>query len=46
MRGLVVRRSSGSHCEEPYPARAAVGVATLPKGARLEIDAIMEAPQA
>nr|VFJ93089.1 MAG: reactive intermediate/imine deaminase [Candidatus Kentron sp. H]VFJ93823.1 MAG: reactive intermediate/imine deaminase [Candidatus Kentron sp. H]VFK00487.1 MAG: reactive intermediate/imine deaminase [Candidatus Kentron sp. H] len=27
--------------KEPYPARAAVGVASLPKGARVEMDAIM-----
>ena len=26
---------------EPYPARAAVGVASLPRGAAVEIDAIM-----
>lgn len=26
----------------PYPARAAVGVAALPKGAQVEMDAIME----
>jgi enamine deaminase RidA (YjgF/YER057c/UK114 family) len=26
---------------EPYPARAAVGVAALPKAARVEMDAIM-----
>ncbi len=26
---------------EPYPARAAVGVAALPKGANVEMDAIM-----
>ena len=26
----------------PYPARVAVGVAALPKGARVEMDAIME----
>lgn len=26
---------------EPYPARAAVGVAALPKGAEIEMDAIM-----
>ncbi|MCI3953697.1 MAG: reactive intermediate/imine deaminase, partial [Burkholderiales bacterium] len=25
----------------PYPARAAVGVASLPRGAQVEIDAIM-----
>ncbi|UHD15427.1 RidA family protein [Thiocapsa bogorovii] len=27
--------------DEPYPARAAIGVAALPKGARVEMDAIM-----
>ncbi|RKZ35247.1 MAG: RidA family protein [Gammaproteobacteria bacterium] len=27
--------------QEPYPARAAVGVAALPKGAAVEMDAIM-----
>lgn len=27
--------------EKPYPARAAVGVAALPKGARVEADAIL-----
>ncbi|MBK5930396.1 Rid family detoxifying hydrolase [Halochromatium salexigens] len=26
---------------EPYPARAAIGVAALPKGAEIEMDAIM-----
>ena len=26
---------------EPYPARAAVGVAALPKGAKVEMDAVM-----
>ena len=26
---------------KPYPARAAVGVAALPRGARVEIDAIL-----
>lgn len=28
--------------DEPYPARAAIGVAALPKGAEVEVDAIME----
>ena len=28
--------------QEPYPARAAVGVAALPKGAQVEMDAVME----
>jgi enamine deaminase RidA (YjgF/YER057c/UK114 family) len=27
--------------EAPYPARAAIGVAELPKGARVEVDGIM-----
>ena len=27
---------------EPYPARAAVGVASLPKGSQVEMDAVME----
>jgi len=30
----------GSYFSEPYPARATVQVAALPKGARVEIDAI------
>ena len=30
--------------EAPYPARAAVGVASLPKGARVEVDAIVVIP--
>ena len=31
----------GTYFTEPYPARAAVGVASLPRGALVEIDAIM-----
>lgn len=31
---------------EPYPARAAVGVAALPKGAAVEMDAILVLPDA
>jgi len=31
----------GLYFEPPYPARAAVGVAELPRGAQIEIDAIM-----
>ena len=27
---------------EPYPARAAIGVAELPKGAQVEMDAVLE----
>ena len=29
---------------EPYPARAAIGVAALPRGARVEIDAVLVLP--
>lgn len=29
------------HFSEPYPARAAIGVAALPKGAQVEMDAIL-----
>jgi reactive intermediate/imine deaminase len=28
----------------PYPARAAIGVASLPRGAQVEIDAVMVLP--
>lgn len=31
-----------AYFDEPYPARAAIGVAELPKGAQVEMDAIME----
>ena len=31
----------GQYFQAPYPARAAVGVASLPRGARVEADAIM-----
>ena len=31
----------GHYFEAPYPARAAVGVAALPKGAAVEMDAIL-----
>lgn len=34
----------GLYFERPYPARAAVGVAELPRGAQIEIDAIMVLP--
>jgi len=29
------------YCREPYPARSTIGVASLPRGAQVEIDAIM-----
>ncbi len=31
-----------SYFQQPYPARAAVGVAALPKGARVEMECILE----
>jgi enamine deaminase RidA (YjgF/YER057c/UK114 family) len=37
----VVNEIMGQYFEQPYPARAAVGVAELPKGAMVEMDAVM-----
>ncbi len=31
----------GRYFTQPYPARAAIGVAALPKGAQVEMDAIV-----
>jgi enamine deaminase RidA (YjgF/YER057c/UK114 family) len=31
----------GRYFEQPYPARAAIGVAALPRGAAVEMDAIL-----
>lgn len=36
----VVNEVMQQYCSEPYPARAAVEVSNLPKGATIEIDAI------
>jgi len=36
----IVNRIYGEHLNAPYPARATVQVAALPRGARVEIDAI------
>ena len=36
-----VNEVMGQYFQTPYPARAAVGVASLPKGARVEADAIL-----
>jgi enamine deaminase RidA (YjgF/YER057c/UK114 family) len=30
-----------TYCTQPYPARAAVGVAQLPRGARVEIECVL-----
>jgi Putative translation initiation inhibitor, yjgF family len=37
----IVNQVMESLFEAPYPARAAVGVAELPKGVRVEVDGIM-----
>lgn len=37
----VVNEVMQKYFEPPYPARAAVGVAALPKGAQVEVDAIL-----
>ena len=37
----VVNEIMASYFETPYPARAAIGVAALPKGVGVEMDAIM-----
>ena len=37
----VVNEVMAEHFNPPYPARAAIGVAALPKGVPIEIDAIM-----
>ena len=36
-----VNEIMATYFKEPYPARAAVGVASLPRGAAVEIDAVM-----
>jgi len=37
----LVNEVMAEYFHEPYPARAAVGVAALPKGARVEMDGIL-----
>jgi len=37
----IVNEIMGQYFTQPYPARAAVGVAALPKGVGVEMDAIM-----
>lgn len=37
----IVNEIMGQYFHEPYPARAAIGVAALPKGAGVEMDAVM-----
>lgn len=37
----LVNQVMSTYFDEPYPARAAIGVAALPKGAAVEMDAVM-----
>ena len=37
----VVNEVMGQYLQQPYPARAAVGVAALPRGAQVEIDGVL-----
>lgn len=39
-----VNEVMAEYFEQPYPARAALGVSQLPKGANIEIDGVMEVP--
>ena len=38
----IVNTVMAEYFQPPYPARAAVGVAALPRGAQVEMDAVME----
>ena len=38
----LVNEVMARYFEQPYPARAAIGVASLPKGAEVEMDGVME----
>ena len=38
----IVNEVMAGYFQPPYPARAAVGIAALPKGAQVEMDAVME----
>ena len=38
----LVNKVMAEYCPEPYPARAAVGVAALPRGAGVEVDGVLE----
>ncbi|MEX0899337.1 MAG: RidA family protein [Gammaproteobacteria bacterium] len=40
-----VNEIMAAHFAQPYPARAAVGVSALPKGAQVEVDAVMVLPR-
>ena len=37
----LVNQIMAEYFQEPYPARAAIGVAALPRGAQVEMDAVL-----
>ena len=39
-----VNEVMATYFSEPYPARAAIGVASLPRGARVEVECILSLP--
>ncbi len=40
-----VNEIMSTYFNQPYPARAAIGIKELPKGAQIEIDGVMELPE-
>lgn len=40
----LVNEVMAEYLQEPYPSRAAIGVAALPKGAAVEMDAVLYCP--
>jgi reactive intermediate/imine deaminase len=40
-----VNEIMASYFSQPYPARAAIGIASLPKDSLIEIDGVMELPE-
>ena len=36
-----VNEIMATYCQQPYPARAAIGVSQLPRGARVEIECVL-----
>jgi len=38
----LVNEIMATYFQQPYPARAAIGVASLPKGAQVEMDGVMD----
>ena len=40
----LINEAMTHHFTEPYPARVAIGVAALPRGSQVEMDAIMVVP--